>query len=150
MPKMTLAIHEETFCIHSLDPNKSIPEKVFAQDIYFIGKTKDEISIVTPECLSINSQDSEPDWRCLEVIGPLGFSMTGLLSKVSGILAKEEISILAISTFETDYILVKSHDFKHTLSSLKKTTITLLMHKPSLIMKKTPYSQHLNNPVMNH
>ena len=120
MAKMTLAIHEQTFCIHSFEPNEPIPEQVFAQDIYFIGKTKDEISIVAPTSLSLNSQDSEPDWRCLEVIGPLGFSMTGLLSKVSGILAKEKISIFAISTFETDYILVKNHDFEHTLSSLKK------------------------------
>ena len=120
MAKMTLAVHEQTFCIHSIGSNEPIPEKVFAQDTYFIGKTKDEISIVAPQSLNLNSQDSEHDWRCLEVIGPLGFSMTGLLSKVSGILAKEKISIFAISTFETDYILIKNHDLKHTLHSLKK------------------------------
>ncbi|MCL1125475.1 ACT domain-containing protein [Shewanella surugensis] len=120
MAKMTLAVHAQIFCIHSFEPEEPIPSDVFTQEMYFIGKTKDEISIVVPEHLDINSRECEPGWRCIEVIGPLGFSMTGLLSKVSGILAKKKISIFAISTFDTDYILVKNHDLDCAICSLKK------------------------------
>lgn len=126
MAKMTLAVHAQTFCIHSLDPKEPIPNDIFTQEMYFIGKTKDEISIVIPHHLTLKSRDCEPDWRCLEVIGPLGFSMTGLLSKVSGILAKKKITIFAISTFDTDYILVKNHDLDNAISSLKKNQYSII------------------------
>lgn len=70
--------------------------------------TEEEISLVCPEteipegCLA-----AERGWRCLKILGPLDFSLTGVLSEVSAVLARKKISIFAVSTFRTDYILVK-------------------------------------------
>ncbi|WP_028768864.1 ACT domain-containing protein [Shewanella fidelis] len=120
MARMTLAIHPALYTIHSFSADTPIPAEVFQQPMYFIGKTKEEVSVVVPSTLKLNSLEQEDDWRCLEVLGPLGFSMTGILANVSGTLADEDISIFAISTFDTDYILVKSNTLIATIKALKK------------------------------
>ena len=117
---MTLAVHPELYTIHSFSPQESVPAEVFQQEMFFIGKTKDELSVVAPAHLSLNSLEQENDWRCLEVLGPLGFSMTGIMSRVSGILANENVSIFAISTFDTDYILVRKNKLELATKALKK------------------------------
>lgn len=108
MTMLTLRLLEQTFAIHSLAPNSQIPNQIFDAPIYFLAKTHDELSIVIPEEYAINSEEVESNWRALEVVGPLGFSLTGILANISTVLANEEISIFAISTFDTDYILVKN------------------------------------------
>ena len=118
--KLTLQLMKESFAIHSLPVNSEIPAIVFSANIYFIAKTYDEVSIVLPEGININSEDVEPNWRALEVVGPLGFSLTGILSNISTILANEKISIFAISTFDTDYILVKQDNVSNAINALKE------------------------------
>jgi len=119
MAKLTLKLINETFAIHSLPANSKIPELVFSAPVFFIAKTFDEVSIVLPQDFKIESDDVEDDWRSLEVVGPLGFSLTGILSKISTILADEKISIFAISTFDTDYILIKNNTLLATVKALK-------------------------------
>ncbi|PCI61435.1 MAG: amino acid-binding protein [Gammaproteobacteria bacterium] len=126
MPKLTLQLLEQTFSIHSLPANSKIPEQVFAANIYFIGKTNDEVSIVLPEHIQIDSDDVEAGWQALEVVGPLGFSLTGILSKISTVLAGEQISIFAISTFDTDYILVKKAKIQATIIALQANDYQIL------------------------
>lgn len=111
--KLTLKRLNEYFTIHRFSGDSEIPPQVFSAPIYFIAKTFDEVSIVLPENVIIESKESEPDWQALQVVGPLDFALTGILSRIAAILANEEISIFAISTYDTDYILVK----KDTLSS---------------------------------
>ncbi|MBW3513302.1 MULTISPECIES: ACT domain-containing protein [unclassified Shewanella] len=118
--RMTLAVHPEQYTIHSFSPNAVLPSEVFAQDMYFIGKTQEGLSLVVSSEMELDSLEQEPGWCCFEVLGPLGFSMTGILSKVSGTLADEQISIFAISTFDTDYILVKNNRLKSAVAALKK------------------------------
>jgi hypothetical protein len=108
MATLTLKLLEERFAIHSLPSNTVIPKQVFSAPIFFIAKTFAETSIVLPESIVIESDEVEKNWRALEVVGPLDFSLTGILSKIATILANEKISIFAISTFDTDYILIKS------------------------------------------
>lgn len=116
--KLTLQLLDEKFSIHSLPVSSKVPNKVFEADIYFIGKTYEEISIVLPSHIDITSDDVETGWRALEVVGPLGFSLTGILSNISTVLANEKISIFAISTFDTDYILVKEQTVKQAVAAL--------------------------------
>ncbi|WP_076411264.1 ACT domain-containing protein [Shewanella sp. UCD-KL12] len=120
MARMTLAVHAQQYSIHSFSPDSSIAPEIFQQEMFFIAKTKDEISVVVPKELVLDSLEEESDWGCLEVIGPLGFSMTGILSSVSGALADADISIFAISTFDTDYILVKNDKLPLAITTLKK------------------------------
>lgn len=116
--KLTLQLLSEKFSIHSLPVSSTIPAAVFQAPIFFIAKTYEEISIVLPTETHIDSDDVESGWRALEVVGPLGFNLTGILSNISTILANEKISILAVSTFDTDYILVKERTVKRAVDAL--------------------------------
>ena len=120
MAKQTLQLISEQFTIHSLPPTHSVPNTVLASEIFFIGKTHDELSIVCSSDIHLDSEEDEPGWRALEVLGPLGFSLTGILSNISGVLAGADVSIFAISTFDTDYILVKQERVDLAIQVLKK------------------------------
>lgn len=115
---LTLQLLTPTFAIHSLPPEADIPQSVFTAPIFFIAKTYEEVSIVLPESFDIGSDDVEKNWRALEVVGPLDFTLTGILSRISTVLANEQISIFAISTFDTDYILVKNDKIEQAISAL--------------------------------
>ncbi|REL26744.1 ACT domain-containing protein [Thalassotalea euphylliae] len=123
---LTLQLLKETFAIHSLSPDSDIPMEVFAAPIYFIAKTYDEVSLVLPQSMTIDSEDVEKDWRALEVVGPLGFSLTGILSRISSILAADKISIFAISTFDTDYILVKENLIDNAIDALQHNQYNII------------------------
>jgi len=126
MSKLTLQLMDEAFAIHSLAVNSTIPTEVFEAPVYFIAKTYEEISIVVPEEFEIDSDEVEPDWRALEVVGPLGFSLTGILSNISAVLADRKISIFAISTFDTDYILVKSDKISEAITALRENNYQVI------------------------
>lgn len=88
-------------------------------DFYFVGKTDEELSLVcktedTPQ----NTTEREDGWRGFRIQGVLDFSMIGILSKLSGILAEHKIGIFAVSTYNTDYILVKEENFERSLEVL--------------------------------
>jgi hypothetical protein len=119
MSQLTLRIINENLAIHSLTTNSTIPAEVFSASIFFIAKTFDEISIVLPQSINIDSDEAELNWQALEVVGPLDFTMTGILSNISTVLANEKISIFAISTFDTDYILVKKECMEAAIKALR-------------------------------
>ena len=119
MSKQTLQLLDESFTIHSLTPEMQVPMQIFKASVYFVGKTHDELSIVVPSEVVIDSLEQEDGWRALEVLGPLGFSLTGILSNIAGVLADKKISIFAISTFDTDYILVKQDTLKAAIKALR-------------------------------
>ena len=88
-------------------------------EFYFIGKTDEELSLVcrtedTPE----KTIEREDGWRGFRIQGVLDFSLVGILSKLSGILAEHQIGIFAVSTYNTDYILVKEENFERALEVL--------------------------------
>lgn len=89
------------------------------KEFYFIGKTDEEISLVcvttdTPQ----NAVAREDGWKCFKIQGVLDFSLIGILSKITAILAENKIGIFAVSTFNTDYILVKKENFEKALKVL--------------------------------
>ncbi len=106
--KLQLNILENLFTIHRFPPDHEIPDQVRQSDFYSISKTEDELSIVCGSSIRLNSENLETGWSCIKVSGPLDFSLTGILADISAILAEAGISIFALSTFDTDYILVKS------------------------------------------
>tara|TARA_R110002167_G_scaffold73942_3_gene207203 strand:- start:7799 stop:8185 length:387 start_codon:yes stop_codon:yes gene_type:complete len=120
MPKQTLQVLPIQFVIHSLPSNALIPQEVFSAPIYFIGKTQEELSLVVPDTINIDSDDSDRDWRALEVLGPLNLSMVGIMAKIGSVLAAAKISIFVVSTFETDFFLVKQQDLNNATLALSK------------------------------
>lgn len=90
-----------------------------SQEYCFIGKTDEENSLV---CLTENVPKNvavrDDGWKAFRVQGTLDFSLIGILSRISAILADNKIGIFAISTYNTDYILVKAENYNDALSVL--------------------------------
>lgn len=118
MPALTFIILKETFTLHRLKPGSIIPEIVFTSPFFSITRTAEEISILIQEQVVIESDKHEPGWKALKVAGPLDFSLTGILAGIATTLGRAGISIFAISTFDTDYILVKSEKLEAAQSAL--------------------------------
>lgn len=90
-------------------------------DYSFIGKTDEERSLVciTSDVPS-NVIERDDGWKAFRIQGVLEFSLIGILSKISNILAEHEIGIFAISTFNTDYILTKKENYQKALTVLEE------------------------------
>lgn len=85
----------------------------------FIGKTDEENSLVcTTEDVPSNVIQCEDGWKCLRIQGVFDFSLVGILSKISAILADNAVPIFAVSTYNTDYILVKKEHYQKALDAL--------------------------------
>jgi len=78
----------------------------------------DELSIVCSQACIPSNIKCEKDWKALKIEGPLDFSLIGILCSISAILAQNGISIFAISTYDTDYILVKEKDITKAINAL--------------------------------
>ena len=96
-------------------------------EFYFLGKTDEELSLVcrtedTPE----DTTERDDGWKGFRIEGVLEFSMIGILSKLSGILAEHEIGLFAVSTYNTDYILVKEENFARALEVLAAEGYTIV------------------------
>ncbi|MCR5021135.1 ACT domain-containing protein [Ruminococcus sp.] len=96
-------------------------------DFYFIGKTDEELSLVcktkdTPQ-ITLERDDG---WRGFRIQGVLDFSLIGILSKLYGILAEHKIGIFAVSTYNTDYILVKENNYERALTILASEGYTVI------------------------
>ena len=119
LPKLVLSVLFETFTIHKLSPDASIPEEILKSNYYSVSKTENELSLVCSEVFEVQSLQSSKGWKCIKVAGPLDFNQTGILAGISDILTKENISIFAISTFDTDYILVRTQDLSSATTKLR-------------------------------
>ena len=117
---LVLSVLSETFTIHKLSPDVSIPEEILKSNYYSITKTENELSVACSEFIEVQSLQSSKGWKCIKVKGPLDFNLTGILAGISDILAQANISIFAISTFDTDYLLVRSQDLPSARKKLKK------------------------------
>lgn len=89
------------------------------QEFCFVGKTDEELSLV---CITENVPDNtierEDGWKGFRIQGVLDFSLIGILSKISGILADNKIGIFAVSTYNTDYVLMKAENFERAMTVL--------------------------------
>lgn len=114
---MRLQILKDTFSVCKV---KRVDDINMNSDFLFIGKTDEEISVVcksnhTPS----NYTDMEEDWKCIKIIGTLDFSLIGILSKITTILAENKIGIFVVSTYNTDYILVKENNIEKAKTALE-------------------------------
>lgn len=100
---------------------KELSEIDLNSEFCFVGKTDEEISLVCPtENVPAGAIKRDDGWKALRIQGVLDFSLVGILAKVSGLLADNGISIFAVSTFNTDYILTKADNYARALGLLEK------------------------------
>lgn len=106
---------------------KSKKDIDLSRDFYFIGKTDEELSLV---CLTAdtpaNTIERDDGWKGFRIQGILDFSLIGILSELSTVLAENRIGIFAVSTFNTDYILVKKENYNRALEVLAGKGYTIV------------------------
>ena len=99
----------------------SVPQVLLERDYTFLAKTKDELSLVCPTAhVPEHTLKREDGWRCFYLDGVLDFSLVGILANIATLLSENGISIFALSTFNTDYVLVKQAYFGQALDLLSR------------------------------
>jgi hypothetical protein len=118
---MDLSVLPEPLAICRLRPTERIPSWALELHEAFssITRTRDELSIVCPEEAVPPDVQVEPGWRALAVGGPIPFEQTGVLASIAAPLAAAAISIFAVSTYDTDYVLVRAEDVERALQALE-------------------------------
>ncbi|NLL38887.1 MAG: ACT domain-containing protein [Clostridiales bacterium] len=116
--KLTMEVLSGKYGVCRLEKDSPIPQWALKGDFFSITKTSDELSVVCSEGNIPGDIRCEKDWKILKILGPLDFALTGILASVSAILARAEISIFALSTYDTDYILVKDKDVVRAMAEL--------------------------------
>lgn len=92
----------------------------FNQEFCFVGKTDEELSLVCPtENVPELTLERNDGWKAFRIQGILDFSLIGILAKIAGLLAENGISIFAVSTFNTDYVLTKAEHYPRALEVLE-------------------------------
>jgi uncharacterized protein len=119
MPNLTLSVLPDTFSICRLDSKARVPDWAGAHSFVSITRTADELSIVCLEQAVPVGVNANRGWRCLKVEGPLDLALTGILTSLAAPLAKARIGIFAISTFDTDYLLVKEQALTEAIAVLE-------------------------------
>ena len=121
MPNLTLTIIPGRFAVCRFDPRAGVMDGVLESDFMSVTRTAEELSVLCrEEVLPPEAETCERGWACLKVEGPLDFSLTGVLASLAGVLAEAGISIFAVSTFDTDYLLVKARDLDDAVVALSQ------------------------------
>lgn len=107
MPDLSLKLLDATFTIHRLPVEFALP-MISLGTHYWIARTDEELSVVCDSSIRLEGDQKSEGWSCFKVMGPLPLSMTGVLAGISATLAKVSVSIFVLSTFDTDYILLKA------------------------------------------
>jgi hypothetical protein len=118
--KLFLKILDDTLTVHRFPGASPVPSEALRSRFYSISRTADELSVVCDSTISLNSDRCEPGWGVIQVAGPLDFSLTGILAAITMPLAEAGITVFAVSTFDTDYILVKKEALKRAQEVLEK------------------------------
>lgn len=124
--KMTLQLLETPLSICRLGPNMAIPDWAAGNGEFLsITRTADELSIICSDTAAPREAKCERGWRALKIAGPLDFSLTGVLTSVAAPLAEAGVSIFAVSTYDTDYVLVKEQNLDKAIRTLSKAGHTV-------------------------
>jgi hypothetical protein len=102
-----------------LPPDAPLPVWAAAAPFTSVTRTAYELSVVCTEAVAPEGAECDAGWRIFQVRGPLDFSLTGILAAIAGPLADAGASIFAISTFDTDYVMVKEEKLAQAVDALR-------------------------------
>lgn len=115
---MQLELFKGNYAVCSLDSNISSPIFVDTNDFYYITNIKDQLSLICSDENIPSDMDIDKEWKILKILEPLNLYLVGILNKIERILKDAKINIFEISTFDSDYILVKNNDIEYALKAL--------------------------------
>jgi hypothetical protein len=117
--KLTVDVRPGEYVIARLDPNTSVPPALFDAAFVSVTRTEEELSVVCPAGRAPDGAVTEPGWRLLTVRGPLEFTLTGIMAALAGELAAAGVSLFALSTYDTDHLLVRDVDLARAVTALR-------------------------------
>ena len=121
MKRLAVDVQPGEYAIVRQQPGWTPPPGLFelaGSAMVSVTSTPDEVSVVCPADLAPPGEQSLAGWRLLTVRGPLEFTLTGIMAALAGELAAAGVSLFAVSTYDTDHILVKSHDLDRAVAAL--------------------------------
>jgi hypothetical protein len=118
-PPQELILLDESFAICRLDPGAEVPAWALESPFVSITRTRDELSVVCPGDRVPEGIRADRGWRCLSVRGPLALDLTGILAALATPLATAGVNLFAISTFETDHLLVRGARLDRAIAALR-------------------------------
>ena len=117
---MKLYTLDELYAVVHLEPDADIPDWLRGGHFWSVTRSESELSIVCREEDVPADASAERGWCALELAGPLYFSLTGVVAALVTPLAEAEVPIFVLSTFETDYLLVRERDLRRSVEALTK------------------------------
>ena len=127
MGRMDLRVLPDRLSVCRLPADSPWPVPPPGPSFFSVTRTSDEMSVVCTEDSAPPGDHVrvEPDWRALEVAGPLDFSMVGVMSALTAPLADGDVSVFVVSTYDTDYILVHAAALEKAVEALRATGHTV-------------------------
>jgi len=120
-----LSLLAETFTICHLAPDAAVPEWATQGQFFSITRTGEELSVIAASDLVPERLRTEVSWRVMKVHGPFDFSEVGVLAALAQPLAAAGVSIFAVSTLDTDYLLVQCRQLREAVTGLRNAAHTV-------------------------
>lgn len=122
MRKLTVGIQPGDYVVLRLAADAPVPASLLAPTDGFVSitRTAGELSVVCPASAAVPADLAETDWRLLTVRGPFEFTLTGIMSALASALAGAGVSLFALSTYDTDHLLVKGDDLTRAVTALRE------------------------------
>jgi hypothetical protein len=120
--KLTVHVRPGEYVVLRLPGDAAVPPGVLdagVDGLVSVSRTLDELSVVCPADLAVPAPQTETGWRLLTVHGPFEFTLTGIMAALSGALAAAGVPLFALSTFDTDHLLVKDDDLARAVRALR-------------------------------
>lgn len=116
---LTLDLLDGRYAICRLDPGEVVPAWAWTGPLASVTRTLSELSIVCADAaVPATLEHVERGWCALRVAGPLDFGMVGVMARLTAPLAEAGVSVLALATFDTDYLLVRQPDLSRSIAAL--------------------------------
>lgn len=125
MPTLRLEFLPGLYAIHRLPPDTPLPPLPGPPAFTTVSRSAEELSVLCPSEMQLDSQQSMGGFVCLRVSGTLDFSLIGILADLTQCLAQASVSVFAVSTFDTDYLLVQADQREAAIQALQDAGHTL-------------------------
>ena len=118
---MIFELFAPPFAVVRLEPSSEFPSWVEGSEFLSVTRTRNELSVVCEERLIPPGVVAERGWRCLELEGPIPFDQTGVAAAFLEPLARAAVGVFVVSTYDTDYLLVKEERLAAAITALRES-----------------------------
>jgi len=121
--QIALTVVEGSFSIHRLANDAAIPDDFLREPFFAIVRTGEELSLLCRSTLTVAAGRTSAAWACLQVAGPLDLGLTGIIAAISGALSAASLPVFVVSSFDTDYVLVREAELGSAIDVLRAAGI---------------------------